>query len=257
MKKKSLYDLKFIDGNNSVLKEAKDLIDLACNSLDAFHILYNFFTTHANNSSSIADLEQELEFEREDFEEVYEKEVDEEVFQSLKDCLGEIHKPNYQKMEYFKVISLFQEFIVKEWRMQRNSNFSIYDEPKIQHKKKIIFKRKKYRNSKCDVVCIDRNEKKFEAYECKTTMKTFYKNLTNKIHTTGNKSKQSDRSKAKRKQDYLCGLIDLLSIKYDTNEVKVEYITYFNRHDFPEKIGKVPVFSLRNITFTDLFEGNY
>lgn len=253
MGKYLLDNVHLVDNpTNNQITEADDIIDLAKNERPAFSIFYAFFTTHAKNSSTLNDLEEEIEFEVEEYEDLYDVQIDQSVIDSIINHLKKIHKPEFNRSDYYKVMSLFQEFLVKEWKLLSSNDIEVCEEPTIYHKRAVIFKRKKYKNSKCDIVCIDKNARIFEAYECKTTMKTFYSNLNKKINTTSNRKKKKERAGAKNKQDYLCGLIDFFSNKFITNKVNVQYVTFFASQDIPKYIGKVPVFSLQKIKFDEL-----
>lgn len=221
----------------------EDLLSFTSINEGWFNVIMNFLNNHSNNSFSDLDVEEIINFEKEDAEENFGIILDESVKDKVIRTFKLMTKQNIPPLKYKKILSQYQESLVYKYISYVNPSSLVAIEPEIHYKRDKVFKRRKYKRSKCDVVCINNILEYFYAYECKLTMTTFYASL-NSQQLTNKKTRQ-----VKRKQNYMAGLIKFFSNKTSAKSVKVAYMTFFETEDLISNIGIVPVISFRDIPY--------
>lgn len=217
----------------------------------AFELITNYFTHYTHNNDSLPTVKNYLNDERD----ILEVELDSDssggwVDEAIK-YVSKMHM-RLDYAEFTRVRNSYIEFIVLRWKNFFGGNSKVYSEPNVYHKRKLMFLRKKFCNSVCDIVHIDSSRKNFEMYECKTTMQIFMSHLNDDENNYTNVKTKKSIGRAKRKQEYMMAFLNLISNYSDAKTWEVAYITLATRDEILfDKIGDIPIYTKED------FQENY
>lgn len=240
MKDILLTDFSFRTTENNLHPYSNQLFIYAKTNKYFYELILNYFML-APNRINIADnptkVAEDLEFERLNIEIHHQKFLNSSIFRSVVILVESMNRETDEA--YKKILSEFQELIVSSWCNKRNIFDKTYHEPTIFLNNGIIFKRKKYRKSKCDFVCLNYPNNLFHAYECKLTTRSLYNAL-----------KCRNMNQRKRQINYIFGLKKLLETKVKNINCDIFVVTLLeeNLHDVL-KDSQMNFIFLPNITF--------
>lgn len=220
------------------LRRIEELINV---DRGAFELATNYFHHYSNNDDPLNSVENYLQDEMEILEIELDVSFNSGWVSELKKYLSYIHM-SLGRSDFKKIRNSYIEFIVLKWKNLFGRDSNVYIEPKIYHKRKLLFEKKTFCNSVCDIVHVDKKQKIMEMYECKTTMKMFIYHIGQDENSVTDPNKKKDTARAKRKQQYMSSFFNLLSRNVDIKKVEVAYITLTNSEDLPfSEIEEIPI----------------
>lgn len=228
-----------------------DLRKIICQDKGVFDLANRFFYIYSKNEETPEDAKKSLLI----YKDIILIEADYAIsssYNNLADELINFLLPLFQKgkEEYSKIRNQYIELLTLYWKSLPGKYSKVYIEPTIIYKGKKCFSKAKYSSIKCDIVHIDRKNKCFEMYECKSTMKAFLAHLTSDERLGFNNKNKRKIAQSKRKQNYLSAFYYMLKHKVDElNAHDVAYITlapksdlYFNNSN-TTTIGAIRVYT--------------
>lgn len=196
----------------------KDLREIIRKNMGVFEFANQFFYLHTDNNQDANDAKASLEVDRDILEQEFNDDpklppFSVKLVDQLINLLLKLYKLSCR--EYRKIRDLYIELIVLYWKTTPGNRAKVYQEPEIFYRRKKMFDKKKFSNSKCDVVHIDNKRNTFEMYECKTTMQAFLSDLSTDSRIEPEKEKKKTILRSKRKQNYMSAFFSLINNKVD------------------------------------------